>query len=139
MSAGPPSGSAKRRFLVAVDVPGDLALATYSSTTHDYAAAGHVRAIRFIGDEVSLAQAWWWERLPERAATAGLGEWELVRRQVSAYDPAVAGSSATSKPHYEQRPWHLRVRYERRADIHEAFHSLACALIACKTLKRPLC
>jgi hypothetical protein len=75
-----------------VDIPGDLALATYSPTTEDYAAAGYVREVRFYGDAHKIGQVWWWERLPERVATAGLGEWELVRRQVAAYDPAVAGS-----------------------------------------------
>ena len=30
----------------------------------------------------------------------------------------------------------LRVRYERRADIHEAFHSIACSLICLKQLER---
>lgn len=33
----------------------------------------------------------------------------------------------------------LRVRYERRADIHEAFLHIACALIGWKQLKRSLC
>jgi len=33
----------------------------------------------------------------------------------------------------------LRVRYERRADIHEAFLSLACALICWKHLQPLLC
>ena len=30
----------------------------------------------------------------------------------------------------------LRVRYDKRADIHEAFHSLACALISWHTLRK---
>lgn len=33
----------------------------------------------------------------------------------------------------------LRVRYERRADIHEAFMALGCALICWNTLKRGFC
>lgn len=33
----------------------------------------------------------------------------------------------------------LRVRYERRADIHEAFLSLACALICWNQLKHGYC
>ena len=33
----------------------------------------------------------------------------------------------------------LRVRYERRADIHEAFLLAACSLINWKALNRPLC
>jgi transposase len=33
----------------------------------------------------------------------------------------------------------LRVRYERRADIHEAFLSLACSLICLRQLNRSFC
>ena len=33
----------------------------------------------------------------------------------------------------------LRVRYERRADVHEAFLSLACRLICFRTLQDSLC
>ena len=33
----------------------------------------------------------------------------------------------------------LRVRYERRADIHEAFLTLGCILICFKTLKNSFC
>jgi transposase len=33
----------------------------------------------------------------------------------------------------------LRVRYERRADIHEAFLKLACAIICCDCLIRSFC
>ena len=33
----------------------------------------------------------------------------------------------------------LRVRWERRADIHEAFMSLACNLICLRRLQRSLC
>lgn len=33
----------------------------------------------------------------------------------------------------------LRVRYERRADIHEAFLTLGCALICHRTLKNSFC
>lgn len=33
----------------------------------------------------------------------------------------------------------LRVRYERRADIHQAFLDLGCALICYKTLIRSFC
>jgi transposase len=33
----------------------------------------------------------------------------------------------------------LRIRYERRADIHEAFLSLACSLICLRQLRRSLC
>ncbi len=32
---------------------------------------------------------------------------------------------------------HIRIRFERRADIHEAFLSIACCLICWRTLKRP--
>jgi RHS repeat-associated protein len=71
------------------------------------AATGYIRSVRVFGEGFSIGGGWWWERLPDRIATAGLGEWELVRRQVSAYDPAVSGSSATSAPHYEQRHGHL--------------------------------
>jgi transposase len=31
----------------------------------------------------------------------------------------------------------LRIRYERRADIHQAFLTLACSLICYRQLKRP--
>jgi transposase len=33
----------------------------------------------------------------------------------------------------------LRTRYERRADMHEAFLSLACSLICLKQLRSPFC
>lgn len=33
----------------------------------------------------------------------------------------------------------LRVRYERRADIHEGFLSIGCALVCWKVLQRGLC
>jgi transposase len=33
----------------------------------------------------------------------------------------------------------IRLRYERRADIHEAFLSLACSLICLRQLRRSLC
>lgn len=33
----------------------------------------------------------------------------------------------------------LRIRYERRADIHEAFLSLACSLICLRLLRSPFC
>jgi hypothetical protein len=33
----------------------------------------------------------------------------------------------------------LRVRYERRADIHQAFLTLGCALICYRTLKNSFC
>lgn len=33
----------------------------------------------------------------------------------------------------------LRIRYERRADIHEAFLTLGCALICFRTLAKSLC
>ena len=33
----------------------------------------------------------------------------------------------------------LRLRYERRADIHEAFLALACSLICLKQLNRSIC
>ena len=33
----------------------------------------------------------------------------------------------------------LRIRYERRADIHEAFLSLACSLICLKQVRSPFC
>ncbi len=33
----------------------------------------------------------------------------------------------------------LRVRYERRADIHEAFMTLGCAMICWNTLNRGFC
>jgi transposase len=33
----------------------------------------------------------------------------------------------------------LRIRYERRADIHEAFLSLACGLICLRQLDRSFC
>jgi len=33
----------------------------------------------------------------------------------------------------------LRVRYERRADIHQAFMALACAMICWNTLNRGFC
>jgi transposase len=33
----------------------------------------------------------------------------------------------------------LRVRYERRADIHEAFVTLGCIIICWRTLKNAFC
>jgi transposase len=33
----------------------------------------------------------------------------------------------------------LRVRYERRADIHEAFMTLGCIIICWRTLQNPFC
>jgi hypothetical protein len=52
----------------------------------------------------------------------------------------MAGASASSAG-LSNAPWlhrfrHLALRYERRADFHEAFLTLGCALITWRYLKR---
>jgi transposase len=61
-------------------------------------------------------------RLTEHGSGLGKTRW-LVERSLS-------------WPRQHRR---LRVRYERRADIHEAFMSLGCCLIIWKSMKRALC
>jgi hypothetical protein len=53
--------------------------------------------------------------------------WDAIAGWSSARWPGSAASAAFRR---------LTVRYERRADIHQAFLSLGCSLICWKTLNR---
>ena len=69
-----------------------------------------------------------------------MGQEGFCRGEVSKYVPTDAGSVALR---CQERPlsWlnrfrRLKVRYERRADIHQAFLTLGCSLICWHTLNR---
>ena len=58
--------------------------------------------------------------------------------------PHGSGLGATRRPIERTLSWlhqfrRLRVRYDRRADIHEAFLTLGCALICWRTYVSRLC
>lgn len=94
---------------------------------------------RFRPDAVQADRGYDSDRLRERLRWRGIRP-ELARRNT----PHGSGLGKTRYVVERTLAWvrqqrRLRVRYERRADLHEAFLSLACALIAWKTLKRPLC
>jgi len=82
-----------------------------------YHSAPHAAKLKRRGIEPVLAQ-----RGTEHGSGLGVHRW-VVERTLSWF-------------HQYRR---LRVRYERRADIHEAFLMLGCVLICCKCAARLLC
>jgi len=81
-----------------------------------YDSEPHRRCLRALGIEPSLAK-----RRTEHGSGLGVYRWVVER--------------TLSWLHQNRR---LRVRYERRADIHEAFLILGCALI-CWNVAWPFC
>ena len=77
-----------------------------------YDSEPHRRALRSLRIEPVLAQ-----RFTEHGSGLGIHRWVVER--------------TLAWLHQVRR---LRIRYERRADIHEAFHSLGCSLICLKRL-----
>lgn len=82
-----------------------------------YDSEDHRRWLRSLGIEPVLAK-----RCTQNGSGLGVWRW-VVERTLS----------------WIRQHRRLRVRYERRADIHEAFVTLACILICARTLKKPLC
>jgi transposase len=78
---------------------------------------------------------------PHRDSLAALGIRSRLARRGNAHGSGLGKirwvvERTVSWLHQNRR---LRVRYERRADIHDAFLKLACALICYKRLKSSLC
>jgi transposase len=70
-----------------------------------------------------------WQRLPQEL---GYGSGMTCWRRLHEWQQA----GVFQRLHQHRR---LRIRYERRADIHQAFLDLACSLICHRQLRTPFC